>query len=135
MTRSPIRTQTYIIKDENACRFGSPFIAQWIIFKMDMMKFTSAMLDAIEHCAREAQIDQEWRSVSIADMRDAYDLLTRRLARDGADPELQGKGLMIVMGLDGEISDLQRLMAENVPEDLIAEQLGAIATMVGHLRK
>lgn len=102
---------------------------------MGMMKFTSAMLDAIEHCAREAQIDQEWRSVSIADMRDAYDLLTRRLARDGADPELQGKGLMIVMGLDGEISDLQRLMAENVPEDVIAEQLGAIATMVGHLRK
>ncbi|WP_392687510.1 hypothetical protein [Bradyrhizobium sp. RDI18] len=102
---------------------------------MDMMKFTSAMLDVIEHCAREAQIDQEWRAVSVTDMRDAYDLLTRKLARDGTDPKLQGKGLMIVMGLDGEISDLQMLMAENAPEDLITERLGAIVAMIGHLRK
>jgi hypothetical protein len=43
--------------------------------KMDMSKFTSAMLDAIEHCASVAQIDVEWRSVSVGDMRDAYDPL------------------------------------------------------------
>ena len=49
--------------------------------KMDMIKFTAAMLDAIEHCASEAKCDLEWRSVCVADMRDAYDLLTRMLAR------------------------------------------------------
>ncbi len=39
---------------------------------MDMAKFTSAMLDAIAHCAREVQIASDWRLVCAADMRDAY---------------------------------------------------------------
>jgi len=38
---------------------------------MDMVKFTSAMLDAIAHCANEVQIVSDWRPVCAADMRDA----------------------------------------------------------------
>ena len=102
---------------------------------MDMSKFASAMLDVIEHCATEAQIDVEWRSVSVGDMRDAYDLLTRKLARDGADPDLQAKGILISMALDGNIGELQQLMADSAPESLVAEKLQTIVTTIGHLRK
>jgi hypothetical protein len=93
------------------------------------------MLDAIEHCAKEAQIDVEWRSVCVGDMRDAYDLLTRKLARDGADPDLQAKGIVIAMALDGDICELQQLLADNAPESLVAEKLQTIVTTIGHLRK
>jgi len=101
---------------------------------MDMMKFTSAMLDAIEHCAREAKTDVEWRSVCIADMRDAYDLLTRKLARDGADPSAQAKGVLIAMALDDSIGELQHLVAGHAPESQIAEKLETILTAVRYLR-
>jgi hypothetical protein len=92
------------------------------LHEMDMIKFTSAMLDAIEHCAREAKIDVEWRSVCVADMRDAYDLLTRKLARDGTDPSAQANGVLIAMALDGNISELQQLLADHAPESQIAEK-------------
>ena len=46
-----------------------------------MLRFISGMLDVIEHYARETKIVSEWRPVCAADMRDAYDLLIRKLAR------------------------------------------------------
>jgi hypothetical protein len=102
---------------------------------MDMMKFTSAMLDAIEHCAREAQIDVEWRSVCVGDMRDAYDLLARKLARAGTDPKIQAKGIEITMALDRNISELQQLLADDAPESVVVEKLQMIVTAIGHLRE
>ena len=83
---------------------------------MDMSKFTSAMLDVIEHCATEAQIDVEWRSVSVGDMRDAYDLLTRKLARDGVDPDL-AKGTLISMALERPPRSLRLPCRINVQHD------------------
>ena len=102
---------------------------------MDMTKFTSAMLDAIEHCASEAKLDVEWRLVCIADMRDAYDLLTRKLARDGSDPSAQAKGILISMALDGNISELQQLLADHAPERQIVEKLETIPTAIRYLRQ
>src|SRR5262249_127413 len=102
--------------------------------KWDMMKFTSAMLDAIEHCAKEAQIDVEWRSVCVGDIRDAYDLLTRKLARDGT-ARVQAKGTEITMALDGNIGELQQLLADGAPESVVAEKLQMIVTAIGHLRE
>jgi hypothetical protein len=102
---------------------------------MDMMKFTSAMLDAIEHCAREAQIDVEWRSVCVGDMRDAYDLLARKLARAATDPKVQAKGIEITMALEGNISELQQLLADDAPESVVVEKLQMTVTAIGHLRE
>jgi hypothetical protein len=102
---------------------------------MDMMKFTSAMLDAIEHCAREAQVGVGWRSVSVGDMRDAYDLLTRKLARAGIDPEFQAKSVLISMALHGNIGELQQLLADNAPKGVVVEKLQLIVTANGCLRE
>lgn len=102
---------------------------------MDMLKFTSAMLDAIEHCASEVQIDPDWRPVCAADMRDAYDLLTRKLARNDADPTVQAKSVLISMALDDNISELQQLLADHAPETQITEKLQTILTTIRHLRK
>ena len=102
---------------------------------MDMLKFTSAMLDAIEHCASEAKIDSQWRPICAADMRDAYDLLSRKLARHNADPTVQAKGVLISMGLDDNISELQELLADHAPESQITEKLQTILTTISHLRQ
>ena len=102
---------------------------------MDMVKFTSAMLDAIAHCANEVQIVSDWRPVCAADMRDTYDLLTRKLARHDADPAVQAKGVLISMALDDNISDLQQLLANCAPESQIAEKLRTILTAIDHLRR
>ncbi len=57
-------------------------------------------------------------------MRDAYDLLTRKLARDDTDPAVQGKGVLISMALDDNISDdLQHLLASPALENQIAEKV------------
>ena len=102
---------------------------------MDITKFTSAMLDAIAHCASEVEIAPEWRPVSAADMRDAYDLLTRKLARHDADPTAQAKGVTISMALDDNITELQQLLANRAPESKIAEKLQTIQTAISHLQQ
>jgi hypothetical protein len=101
---------------------------------MDMANFTSAMLDAIAHCASEVQIASDWRPICAADMRDAYDLLSRKLARHDADPAAQAKGVLISMALDDNIGELQQLLASHAPEAQIAEKLRTILTAVNHLR-
>jgi hypothetical protein len=102
---------------------------------MDMLKFTSVMLEAIAHCANEVQIASDWRPVYAADMRDAYDLLTRKLARDDTDPAVQAKGVLISMALDDNISDLQHLLASPALESQIAEKVRTILTAINHLRR
>jgi len=69
-------------------------------------------------------------------MRDAYDLLTRKLARDDTDPAVQGKGVLISMALDDNISDdLQHLLASPALESQISEKVRAILTAINHLRR
>ena len=101
---------------------------------MDMFRFMSAMLDAIAQCASEVQIASDWRPVCAADMRDAYDLLSRKLARHDADPAAQAKGVMISMALDDNITELQQLLASRAPETQIAEKLRMILTAIDHLQ-
>ena len=102
---------------------------------MDMMKFTSTMLEAIEDCAEEAKFDVEWREVCVGDMRDAYDLLTRKLARDSADPAIQAKSVLITMALDDNISELQQLLADRAPDRQIVEKLEIVLNMIRQLRE
>jgi hypothetical protein len=79
-------------------------------------------------------IDVEWRSVCVGDMRDAYDLLTRKLARDGT-AQVQAKSIVITMALDGNISELQQLLPDGAPERVVAERLQMIVTAISHLRE
>ncbi|WP_439409172.1 hypothetical protein ACNJX9_13325 [Bradyrhizobium sp. DASA03076] len=101
---------------------------------MDMRSFTSAMLDCIAHCATEATIDHEWRTVNVADMRDAYDLLIRKLARVGLDPLVQQQSALLSMALDDNISELQQLLADDGREGQITETLQKILRTISHLR-
>jgi len=100
-----------------------------------MLRFTSAMLDVIEHCASEAEIDSERRSVCAADMRDAYDLLIRKLARAEPSRMVGEKSALISMALDDKISEVQQLLADQAPDNQITGKLQAILTTISHLRK
>jgi len=101
---------------------------------MDMMKFTSTMLEVIEHCAEEAKVDVGFREVCVGDMRDAHDLLTRKLTRESTHPEVQAKSVLITMALDNNISALQQSIADRAPDIQIAEKLETILALTRHLR-
>jgi hypothetical protein len=68
-------------------------------------------------------------------MRDAYDLLTRKLARYDADPTIQAKGVLISMALDDNIGELQQLLAGHAPESQITEKLETILRTISRLRQ
>ncbi|MCG2633030.1 hypothetical protein L6654_41450 [Bradyrhizobium sp. WYCCWR 13023] len=100
----------------------------------DMRRFISAMLDCMTHCATEATIDREWRTVNVADMRDAYDLLIRKLARIGPDPLTGQQGALLAMAFDDDISELQHLLADCGSERDITDKLQDILKTISYLR-
>ena len=83
----------------------------------------------------EAKVDVEMREVCVGDMRDAYDLLTRKLARDSSEPAVQAKSVLITMALDDNISALQQSLADRAPDIQIVEKLETILTMTKRLKE
>ncbi|MDA9440148.1 hypothetical protein XH98_13620 [Bradyrhizobium sp. CCBAU 51745] len=67
-------------------------------------------------------------------MRDAYDLLIRKLARIELDPLVQQQSALLSMALDDNISELQQLLADGGREGQITETLQKILKTISHLR-